>query len=85
MNILSIIKAVLLLLPAIIEAIKAVEELFPDSGNGDTKLSFIREIVKSAYEVVDDLDDFEDLWPFIERAISVVVGFFNKVGLFIKG
>lgn len=78
MNALTILKTVLSLIPAIIDAIKAVEDAIPGSGKGEQKLAAIRAIVEQVY------DKASDLWPSIEKTISVLVGLFNAVGAFKK-
>ena len=79
MNWFSQLNDVLKLLPAIITAIKAIEEAIPGKGQGELKLAAIREILESVSGQVSSL------WPFIEKAISVLVGLFNKTGTFTKG
>ena len=66
------------LLPAIITAIRAIEEAIPGKGQGEMKLAAIREILESVSGQVTAL------WPFIEKAISVLVGLFNATGVFNK-
>ena len=78
MNWLSTATALLQLLPAIIAAIKAIEEAIPGQGHGEAKLAAIREILESVSGQVSTL------WPFIEKAISVLVSLFNKTGTFTK-
>lgn len=72
MNWINTAKALLTLLPAIIEAIKAIEEAIPVSDKGGAKLAAIREILESVDGGV------KDLWPLIEKAITVLVALFNK-------
>ena len=78
MNWLSTATTLLQLLPAIITAIKAIEEAIPGKGQGEAKLAAIREILESVSGQVSTL------WPFIEKAISVLVSLFNKTGTFTK-
>ena len=78
MSWLSTATALLQLLPAIITAIRAIEEAIPGKGQGEAKLAAIREILESVSGQVSSL------WPFIEKAISVLVGLFNKTGTFTK-
>ena len=78
MSWLSTATALLQLLPAIITAIRAIEEVIPGKGQGELKLAALREILESVSGQVSSL------WPFIEKAISVLVGLFNKVGVFTK-
>lgn len=78
MNWLETASALLKLLPSIITAIKAIEEAIPGKGQGEAKLAAIREILESVSGQVSTL------WPFIEKAISVLVSLFNKTGTFTK-
>lgn len=78
MNWLSTATALLQLLPAIITAMKALEEAIPGKGQGEMKLAAIREILESTSGQV------QMLWPFIEKAISVLTTIFNKTGTFAK-
>ena len=70
--------ALLQLLPAIITAIRAIEDAIPGKGLGEMKLAAIREILESASGQVSMI------WPLIEKAIGVLVGLFNKTGVFTK-
>lgn len=69
---------VLQLLPAIIEAIKAIETAIPEGGKGKEKLAAMRAILVGADQ------SLEELWPIIEKTIGVLVGLFNAVGTFKK-
>ena len=66
------------LLPAIITAIKAIEEAIPGKGQGEAKLAAIREILESVS------GQAAVLWPYVEKSISVLVGLFNATGVFQK-
>ena len=79
MSWLSTASSLLQLLPAIITAIKAIEEAIPGKGQGEAKLAAIREILESVSGQV------ATLWPFIEKAISVLVALFNRTGTFSHG
>ncbi len=78
MNWLTSVTTVLQLLPSIITAIRAIEEAIPGNGLGEMKLAAIREILESASGQVSMI------WPLIEKAIGVLVGLFNKTGVFTK-
>lgn len=78
MNWLTSVATVLQLLPSIITAIRAIEEAIPGKGLGEMKLAAIREILESASGQVSMI------WPLIEKAIGVLVGLFNKTGVFTK-
>lgn len=85
MQYLAIIKAILALLPVIIEAVRAIEAAFPVSGQGANKLAAIREMIEGAYDVAEDATiKFEKLWPAIQRTIAAVVGLANSSGIFKK-
>lgn len=66
------------LLPAIVAAIKAIEEAVPGAGKGAEKLQAVRQII----ETVDAAATA--LWPQIEAVVSVLVGLMNKTGVFAK-
>ena len=69
---------ILQLIPALITALKAIEEAIPGSGKGEQKLSAIRGIL----EAVDG--SITSLWPQISSVISVLVTLFNNTGIFKK-
>ncbi len=69
---------ILQLIPALITALKAIEEAIPGSGKGEQKLSAIRGIL----EAVDG--SITSLWPQISSVISVLVNLFNATGVFKK-
>lgn len=64
------------LLPALIAAIKAIEEAIPGQGQGEAKLAAVRGII----EAVDA--SYKNLWPQLQPIIGVLVGLFNKTGAF---
>jgi hypothetical protein len=66
------------LLPILIQTIKAVEAAIPESGQGQTKLQMVRDIL----ELVDE--SIPALWPILEKIIGVIVAGFNAAGLFKK-
>lgn len=78
-----ILKALLTILPAVIEAIRAIEAAIPASGKGADKLAVLRELIAGAYDTAGDVGvAFADLWPTIERTVASVVALFNKAGVF---
>lgn len=80
-----IIRAVLALLPAIIDAIKALENAFPASGQGAEKLGAIRAIVEAGYNAASDAAvTFDKLWPALQSAIGAIVSLANSTGVFKK-
>jgi hypothetical protein len=70
------ISIILSLIPALITAIKAIEEAIPGEGKGEQKLAAIRQIIEVVYGQVFSL------WPTLEKVISVLVGVFNTTGVF---
>ena len=69
---------VLNLIPALIKAIAAIEEALPVAGAGKEKLGAIKEIITTTYEAGTTA------WPVIEKVIGILVGLFNKTGVFAK-
>lgn len=69
---------ILKLLPAIIEAIKAIEASLPGQTAGEAKLALLREII----EVVDQ--STQQIWPAISKVVEVLVKAFNATGVFQK-
>jgi hypothetical protein len=85
MQYLQLIKAVLSLLPLLIEVVRAIEAALPDSGQGQAKLSLVRAAVEAGYGAATDaVVSFEKLWPALESTIGAVVSAFNSVGAFKK-
>jgi hypothetical protein len=78
MNWFSQLNDVLKLLPAIIVAIKAIEEAIPGKGQGEQKLAAIRAIMEAANGQIGLY------WPMIQTTIGILVGVFNKTGTFAK-
>jgi hypothetical protein len=70
------LKTILLMLPFLIEAIKALEEAIPGQGKGEQKLAAVRELLEIVYPPA------EELMPVIERVIGVLVSTFNATGVF---
>ena len=69
---------ILQLIPALITALKAIEDAIPGSGMGEQKLAAVRGIL----EAVDG--SITSLWPQISSVISVLVTLFNNTGIFKK-
>ena len=63
-------------LATLIQILKAVEAAIPESGNGAAKLQMVRELL----EMVDD--GIHEMWPSLEKVISVIVKTFNAAGIF---
>jgi hypothetical protein len=79
------LKLMLQLLPAIIMAVKALEEAIPIAGKGAEKLEVLREIIGAAYENLQGAAvTFDELWPSVQRTVSAVVALFNRTGAWDK-
>jgi hypothetical protein len=78
-SIFQTISIVLSLIPALIAAIKAIEDAIPGQGQGELKLAAVREIIETVY------GQAFDLWPTLKNVIGVLVATFNKTGVFTKG
>lgn len=70
------IRLILQLLPAVIRAVKEIEELFPEAGMGPMKLALVREALVAVSDTAGDM------LPLIEKLISAVVRVFNELGIF---
>lgn len=77
MNWLAIIE-IMKLVPALIAAIKAIEEAIPETGVGSEKLKAIHDMLAAISLNVDQY------WGAIEKVIGVIVTLFNKTGVFPK-
>lgn len=66
------------LIPALIDVIKAIEEAIPGQGKGEAKLAAVRGIFENT------VDEFNKLWPSLEKVIQVLVATLNAVGVFKK-
>lgn len=85
MNIIQTARDVLNLLPATIEAVKAIESALPESGKGKEKLELVRVTLQSAYTVGGaTVDSFAAVWPALAAMVAGVVDLFNKIGSFKK-
>lgn len=78
MNWLTTATTILNLLPALIVAMKAIEEAIPGQGKGEDKLAAIRAILEATNAQIGAL------WPTIQTVIGVLVSLFNKTGTFTK-
>ena len=66
------------IIPAIITAIKAIEDAIPGRGQGEAKLTAVRQIM----EAVDT--GISKLWPQVNGIITALVTLFNATGVFSK-
>jgi hypothetical protein len=69
---------ILQLIPALIAALKAIEDAIPGSGMGEQKLAAVRGILETVDAGVGKL------WPQISGVIGVLVNLFNNTGAFKK-
>jgi hypothetical protein len=75
---LETIKLILSLLPLVIQAVRQLEELFPESDRGAMKLDLIRRTIQNVYDISDNT------LPLIEKMVNTIVDVFNKFGIFKK-
>lgn len=66
------------MIPAVISAIKSIEEFLPVSGIGKEKLALIREGLTKIY------GDLSGIWPAIEGLVSGLIKLANDAGVFKK-
>ena len=69
---------VMKLVPAIIDAMKALENAVPESGYGTDKKNALHDILAAINENIDKY------WPTIEKVVTVLANLFNKTGVFQK-
>ena len=74
----QVLLQVLALIPALITLIKEIEKVIPASGQGEAKLTAVRQILEAGYEGISAI------WPVIEKVVAVLVGLFNSAGVFAK-
>lgn len=74
----AIVSLVLQLIPALIAAVKAIEEAIPGQGKGEAKVAAVRQIIAAA------TDQAAAIWPVLEKVISILVATFNASGVFNK-
>ena len=67
---------ILSLVPALIDAIKAIEAAIPGQGKGEQKLAAIREIMEVSY------DNVSSIWPYVSQTVGILVSLFNNTDTF---
>ena len=72
------LKLILTYLPMIIELIKIVEKMIPESGSGKEKLAYVRNIIELTEPALIDS------WDVVEKIINTSVSLFNALGIFKK-
>lgn len=75
----KVLLLVIQMVPALIELIKALENALPIAGIGGEKLAAVRKIIEATF------DGAQEIWPVVEKVISVLVDLFNATGIFKKG
>lgn len=84
-NFVTVSRIVIAITPALLDAVKAAETHIPFSGQGASKLAFVRTVLESVYEMTGDRAvDFEVIWSAAERVINFVVATYNRLGIFRK-
>ena len=63
---------------AVIELVKLVEKLIPESGQGASKLTLVRQMAEQA------IGDVSAVWPQMEQVIGVFVKLAKLAGTFKK-
>jgi hypothetical protein len=78
---LQVARAVLMLMPVLIGAIRAIEEAIPGEGKGEQKLAQLRAILEAAHDSMSkSVVSFEDIWPVLDTAVRNLVVAFNATG-----
>jgi hypothetical protein len=70
--------AILNLIPAIIAAMKALEEAVPGKDQGGEKSAAIKAILEATNSQI------ATYWPMIQKGIDILASLFNKTGTFQK-
>lgn len=83
MNFLTILKLIVQLLPLVLEAVKAAEQAIPVSGQGASKLQFVKDLLTTTVDLGTDVSE-KDYSSAIEKTIALVVKLFNSTGVFKK-
>lgn len=60
------------ILPYIIDLVRKIEEILPETGRGAEKLALLRNLLTAGYAGVSEA------WPAIESVVAIVVEFFNR-------
>lgn len=74
MQYLIIVKALIELLPIVVQIIKMIEETIPDRNVGTQKLEIARTMIQSAYTTATTYTfAFDQLWPMLQPIINATV------------
>lgn len=66
------------ILLTVIELVKVVEKMIPEKGQGAAKLELVRKMLEESVGTI------QEIWPSIEKAISLFVKLANVAGTFKK-
>lgn len=84
-NFVQILKLVVMLLPMIVEIVRAVELAMPEKGQGAAKLEAVRVMLQSVYSsTTEALPAFEQVWTAAQGIINATVAMYNAAGIFKK-
>jgi hypothetical protein len=75
---LTTVSIILQMIPAILEIIKSVEEQIPQSGKGNEKREYIKNVLTTVYPQVIEI------WALVEKIINASVTLYNATGVFKK-
>ena len=85
LKVIAIAKALMALLPIMIELVKVVEAQFPQAGQGAAKLAMVRQMLEAAVTAGSDIGvSFDDIWPKLQGVVGSIVAVFNTTGAFKK-
>lgn len=86
MKIRDALKFAYLLLPQIVEIVKAAELALPGKGRGAEKAEMTKLLLEGLYTTVEEAkEEFVAVWPIIkEKVVDRVVAFLNLIGEFKK-
>lgn len=66
------------ILLTVIELVKVVEKMIPEKGQGAAKLELVRKMLEESVGTI------QEIWPSIEKTISLFVKLANVAGTFKK-
>lgn len=85
-NFIQILKLIVMLMPMIVEMVKAIEVAMPEGGKGAAKLETMRLMLQSVYGATTEaLPAFDQVWTAAQGITSAVVSLFNATGVFKRG
>lgn len=85
MKYLTLLRAIIALIPILTDAIRHVEAVLPGSGHGAAKLALVRHILETGYTGANDaVTSFAELWPSLASIADTIVATYNALGIFKK-